>query len=198
MKLFYYDVETCGLKPNLHSIHQLSAIIEIDGRVVETLDLKMRPHPKSKIEPMALSTCGVTEEQIRAYPDPVQQFKRLKAVLAKYVDPHNPKDKMFRAGFNNAKFDNEFLVTWFALNNDESHFMYFWPDCIDVMVLASSYLAPIRHTLPSFKLHRVATTLGITLDNTKLHNALYDVELTREIHKRLPCPTIRDVADGLD
>jgi DNA polymerase III subunit epsilon len=193
VKIFYYDVETCGLNPRQHSIHQLSAIIEVDGKVVETLDFKIAPHPKSKIDAAALGVCGVTEEQIRAYPSPEAQFRRLKAVLAKYVNPYDKTDKFYRCGFNNAAFDNEFLRVFFDLNGDNSHFMYFRPESLDVMILAAHYLAPVRDTMPSFKLHRVAKTLGIDVDKDRLHDAIYDVELTREIYKRLALPQIETI-----
>lgn len=197
MKIFYYDVETCGTNHRQHSIHQLSAIIEINGKVVETLDLKMRPHAKSKIDPMALSVAGVTEEQIRDYPDPAVQFARLRAHLAKWVNPYDKRDALYRCGFNNARFDDNFLLTFCELYGEGSHFMYFRPESIDVMGLAAHYLAPVRNAMPSFKLHRVAKTIGITVDKERLHDALYDVELTRAIYKRLNLPQI-EVFDALE
>jgi len=188
VKIFYYDVKTCGLKPRVHSIHQLSAIIEVDGVVVERLDYKMAPHPKSKIDPSALAVCHVTEEQIRAYPDPAVQFHRLKAVLSKYIDVYDKTDKYYRAGFNNAAFDNEFLRVFFDLAGDNSHFSFFHPESLDVMILAAHFLAPKRAVMPSFKLHRVAKTLGIDVDKESLHDAIYDVELTRKIYSWMNLP----------
>ena len=190
MKIFYYDVETCGLNPRLHSIHQLSAIIEVDGKVMERLDYKIAPHPKSKIDSAALAICGVTEEQIRAYPDASVQFHRLKATLLKYVDPFDKTDGFYRCGFNNAAFDNEFLRVFFDLAGDNSHFTIFRSESFDVMVFAAHYLAPVRATMPSFKLHRVAKTLGIEVDKERLHDALYDVELTKKIYDWMAMPQI--------
>lgn len=193
MKIFYYDVETCGLNPRQHSIHQLSAIIEVDGKVVETLDFKIAPHPKSKFDAQAMAVGNVTPELVKTYPSPEAQFRRLKAALAKYVNPYDKTDAFYRCGFNNAAFDNEFLRVFFDLNGDNSHFMYFRPESLDVMILASHYLAPVRDTMPSFKLHRVAKTLCIPVDKERLHDAIYDVELTREIYKRLALPQIETI-----
>lgn len=197
MKRFFYDLETCGLNPRKHSIHQISAIVEIDGKVVETLNLRVAPHPKSLLDPAALATCHVTEEQIKAYPDAAVQFGRLRATLAKWVNPHDKTDKFHRCGFNNAKFDDEFLRVFFDLQKDGSYFSFFWADSLDTMVLASQYLSPIRHTMPSFKLHRVAKTLGIDVEAARLHDALYDVELTRAIFHALPLQTITTYTDEL-
>lgn len=197
MKIFYYDVETCGLNHKLHSVHQLSAIIEVDGVVKERLDFRIAPHPKSKFDAMAMSVGGVTPEIIKTYPELSVQFHRLKTTLLKYVSPYDKHDKFYRCGFNNAQFDNNFLLALFELNSDTSHFNLFFPESLDVLVMAASYLAPIRHTMPSFKLKRVAMTVGIAVDKTKLHDAMYDVELTREIYLRLPKPQI-ETFDELD
>jgi DNA polymerase III subunit epsilon len=49
------------------------------------------------------------------------------------------------------------------------------------MVLASNYLKAERHLIQDFKLKTVAKHLGIEVDETKLHDAKYDIYLTREI-----------------
>ena len=46
--------------------------------------------------------------------------------------------------------------------------------------------------MPSFKLRRVALYLGIKVDDSKLHDALYDCELTFEIYKIVRGKTIDD------
>ena len=37
--------------------------------------------------------------------------------------------------------------------------------------------------MPSFKQQRVAKELGVQVDDSRLHDALYDVNLTREIYR---------------
>ena len=53
------------------------------------------------------------------------------------------------------------------------------------MVLATQHLLEERHKMPDFKQETVARALGIELESDKLHNASYDIYLTREIYKRL-------------
>lgn len=182
IKRFFYDTETTGVNYRRCSIHQLSAIIEIDGEVVETLNMFIKPHPNAEITQEALNVGGVTEEQIQAYPSMEEQFKVLTKTLDKYVDKFDKTDKFFFVGFKNASFDDEFLKKYFDLMKT-GFWLYFWPSSIDVSVLAAQYLINIRHTMPSFKLHRVAKTIGITVDDEKLHDALYDVELTRAVYQ---------------
>jgi DNA polymerase-3 subunit epsilon len=179
----FYDLETTGTDPNKNSIHQISGIIEVDDVVKETFDLKVRPHPKAHIDPAALKICNVTEEQILQYPDMKLALVDFEEILGKYINKFDPKDKAFNIGYNNRGFDDKFLRQWFRLCGNYFIGSWFWTDTIDVMVLASEYLMPIRHTMPSFKLKRVAQTLGIEVLEDSLHEALYDATLTREIYQ---------------
>lgn len=182
IKKFFYDVETTGLDYKRCSIHQLTAWIEIDGVIVDKLNLHMKPHPKATITPEALAIGKVTEEQIQAYPPFEDQMAILLSTLKKYVDPYQKGDKMFMIGFKNASFDDDFLKKAFTLYKSE-FFFYFYASTIDVSCLAAQYLMNIRSTMPSFKLARVAKTVGVEVDDTKLHDAEYDVHLTREVYK---------------
>jgi len=180
---FFYDIETTGVKPTQHSIHQIAGIIEVDGVVAEEFDLKTRPHPKAKVEPEALKLCGVTELDLLSYPDMKTAHSTLRRILKKYVNPFEPKDRMHQVGFNNRAFDDIFLRKWFEQCGDDYYMSWFYPDSLDVMVLASQYLLDRRPHMPSFKLKRVAMELGIEVDKDKLHDGLYDVKLTREIYR---------------
>lgn len=181
IKKFFYDVETTGINWRRCSIHQLSFIIEIDGIVIEKGTLHIRPHDKADIEQEALSVGGVTEEQIRAYPTMEEQFESLSNTLSKYVDKYDKGDKFHMIGFRNASFDDDFLKKYFDLMKSKFYF-YFFSNSLDVSCLATEYLLTIRADMPTFKLSRVAKTLGIDVDDEKLHDADYDVYLTREIY----------------
>lgn len=185
MKLLVYDLETTGLYWWQHAIHQLSAMLVIDGEVVDELDLRMRPFEGAKVDPVALVKCRVTEEEIMQYPDPAKQFRVLINFLREHVDPYDKTDKIHLLGFNNRKFDDSFLSRLFVRNGADTYPCYFWPDGLDVLVLASMKFRHRRAELPSFQLRRVAKELGIEVDETKLHDARYDLQLTYEAFKIL-------------
>ena len=185
MKKFYYDLETTGTNPGQHSVHQISAIIEIGGVVKEKLNFKVAPHIKCKINVDAMTVCGVTEEQIRSYEPMGLVFSKLEATLSGYVDRFNKRDKFHLIGYNNRSFDDVFFRKWFQHNGSAFFGSYFWADSQDVLTLASRILAPMRAEMPSFKLKRVAETLGIQVDPDRLHDSSYDVELTRQCDKIL-------------
>ena len=49
-KLFYYDLETTGVKYWKNGIHQISGAIEIDGNVIETFDFHVKPYKDAIVE----------------------------------------------------------------------------------------------------------------------------------------------------
>jgi DNA polymerase-3 subunit epsilon len=180
-KLFFFDIETTGVNFWQHSIHQISGKIVIDGETKEYFDFKVRPHEKAKIEQKALDVGNVTLEQIMSYEPQTMIYSRLINLLSKYCDKFDSKDKLHLVGYNNAPFDNQFFRAFFTQCNDQYFGSWFWSDSLDVMVLSSNYLKDKRAFMPNFKLATVAKTLGIEVDDNKLHDAKYDIDLTEKI-----------------
>ena len=168
-----------------NGIHQISGVIEIDGEVKEDFDLKVQPNPAAKIEEEALQVGNVELEVIQAYPPMKEVYKAFVAMLGKYVDKYDKKDKFFLCGYNNASFDNQFLRAWFVQNGDEYFGSWFWSNSLDVMVLASDALKHHRTEMENFKLMTVAKYIGIEIDESKLHDAVYDIYLTRSIYNHI-------------
>lgn len=151
----------------------------------EEFNFHVKPNPACVIEDEALDVSGVTLEQINAYPDMNVVYNQIKTMLSKYVNRYNKYDKFFLVGYNNAPFDNQFFRAFFVQNNDNYFGSYFWSSAIDVMVLAANHLKSTRHTMEDFKLKTVANTLGVTVDESKLYDALYDIYLTRAIYRKI-------------
>jgi DNA polymerase-3 subunit epsilon len=51
------------------------------------------------------------------------------------------------------------------------------------MVLASQYLIDRRYRMKDFKLMTVAQEVGLVVDEARLHDANYDIELTRGVYR---------------
>lgn len=182
IKLFY-DTETTGTDFRKNCIHQLSGFIEVDDEVYEEFDFRLRPHPKAQIEEEALKVAGVTLNQIMAYPDWKEVKVKICNMLSKYVNRFDRKSKMWLVGYNNRSFDDQFFRKLFELAGDEYFNSWFYSDSRDVLVLASEYLEKQRIEMKNFQLHTVAEALGIVVEEDKLHNANYDVYLTRRIYR---------------
>ena len=182
IKKLFYDLETTGVDHRQNGIHQISAAIEIDGVVAESFNYLVAPNPKAKVSEEALQVGGVTLEQIQAYEPMEKVFKEFKKLLSRHIDPYNKTDKAYLVGFNNGPFDDQFLRAWFNQNGDSFFGAWFWPGSLDVMTLANQYLIERRPKMINFKLATVAQTVGIEVDEAKLHDANYDIELTRAVY----------------
>ena len=184
-KLLFYDLETTGVKYWKNGIHQISGAVLIDGEIKEVFDFKVRPNENALIEEEALKVGNVTKEQIMAYPTMKEVYSKIITMLSKYVDKFDKKDKFHLIGYNNASFDNQFFRAFFVQNNDVYFGSWFWSDSIDVMVMASFKLRKVRHELVDFKQSTVAKFLGIEIDESKLHDAKYDIEICIKIFNML-------------
>lgn len=184
-KLLFYDLETTGVKYWKNGIHQISGAVVIDGQIKEVFDFKVRPNDNALIEEEALKVGNVTKEQIMAYPTMKEVYSKIITMLSKYVDKFDKKDKFHLIGYNNASFDNQFFRAFFVQNNDVYFGSWFWSDSIDVMVMASYRLRNVRHELVDFKQSTVAKFLGIEIDESKLHDAKYDIEICIKIFNML-------------
>lgn len=185
MKKIFYDLETTGLDYRENAIHQISGCVEIDGEVKEYFNIKIKPFEGAVITPEALTTCNLTEDIINNYQAPEEGFKQFVGILNKYVDKYNKKDKFFLVGYNNNSFDNNFLRAFYERYGDKYFYSYFWVNSIDVMVLATQHLIEKRHLMMNFKLMTVARELGLQVIDEKLHDAEYDIDLTRKVYLAL-------------
>ena len=184
MKLIYIDVETTGIECPESGLLQLAGAIEIDGQVAQEFNHRMRPFPADKICEEALEVNGLTREKVLEFDDPVDVFGRFKNILDRYVDRYDRADKFHFVAYN-AVFDANHLRAWFEKNNDVYFGSWFFHPPIDVMGLAAVVLMNKRSSLPDFKLVTVAKVLGVKVDETKLHDAAYDIRLTREMYQIL-------------
>ena len=185
MKLLFFDLETTGIKYWRNGVHQISGEIVIDGVTKESFNFNVCPPPQCVIEEEALRICNVSKEQIQAYPPMREVYVKFVNMLSKYVDKFDKKDKFFLVGYNNASFDNHFLKAFFVQNGDNYFYSWFWVNSIDVMVLSTQHLMRKRHEMTDFKQETVARALGIQIDSAKLHDASYDIQLTKEIYNRI-------------
>lgn len=192
-KLFFFDLETTGVKFWKNGIHQIAGAIRIDGEVKERFDFKVKPFERAEIEEEALKVASVTKEQVLNYPSMEIVFAQISATLANYVDKFSKTDKFHLVGYNNAAFDNPFFRAFFVQNaTTEKERQYgnyfgswFWSDSLDVMVLASNKLKSERHKMVDFKQSTVAKYLGIQVDESRLHDAQYDIDICMQIFDKV-------------
>ncbi len=180
----WIDLETTGLDRGKHGVIQIAGTIEIEGRTHSTFNYQPRLIRGDKISREALDTHGVTVNQIRKYEPAKDVFRRFVFMLRESVDQMDKLDKFTMFGYN-ANFDYQFLLTWWEKNHSPYFGSYIWYPPIDVMTLAGLKLEKVRHELRNFKLKTVAAYLGAKIDHERLHDAEYDIELTRFVFHAL-------------
>jgi DNA polymerase-3 subunit epsilon len=178
MKLLFYDLETTGLNPGQHSVHQIAGIFFENGEKIKEFEIKLQPNPKAKIEKEALDLKNLTIEDLNTRQSFNDGYKELLTYLGAWCNKFDKKDKIELIGYNNRTFDDQFLRGLFLQNDDKYFGSWFHQQTRDVNILAVECLSPFRDELESFKLVHVAKYLGIEVDEAEAHDALYDVKLT--------------------
>jgi DNA polymerase III subunit epsilon len=184
MKLAFIDTETTGLDPVKNAIIQIAGYIEIDGECRERFNIRMKPAPGKIIEEAAMVTNGITGEEMATFDEHTVGYKNFVQSLGMYVNKFDKQDKFYFVAYN-ATFDDRFVRQFMNEHGDPYFGSWFhWPS-IDVAVLAARELMGVRETMPNFKLVTVAKEYEIAIDEKRLHDAMYDIELTREIYRRI-------------
>lgn len=180
IKHCFIDLETTGTDPKCHAVIQIAGMITHYGTVEDTFDFTVRPFPHQVLDQQALDVNKRTEDEIDTFAAPETVHKVLCDVLCKHVDKYDKHDKMFFIAYY-AHFDANFLREWFTNCGDKYFGSWFWTPPIDVAGLAAIKLQKERPHMVNFKLATVAQELGIKVKEEELHDAMTDIELTKQI-----------------
>lgn len=153
--------------------------------ILDKINVEVCPREDKRIEEMALSVNGYTMERLKELKKDEDGFNEFLLFLRKHINRYNKFDKCILAGYNNIHFDNNFLRHWFTDNNSKYYGSYFWSTTIDVLAEATRYLLHYRPALDNMKLKTIAKAVGIKIDEDRLHDALYDIELTITIFETI-------------
>lgn len=176
-KCLWFDVETTGLSAYKNDIIQIAAIVEIDGKVVDQFESKIRPFDPINVEPKALLINGLKLEDIMRYPEPKVVHSNFTKFLRNYIVPYNKEDKFAPAGYN-VKFDIDFLMSFFKKAGDTYYGSYFNYKALDPLYILHMMDYQGKINLPNYKLVTVCNHYGINID---AHEALSDIKATREL-----------------
>ncbi len=179
IKKCFIDIESTGLDFMKHGVIEIACIFEIGGFIDEFV-LKCCPFEDDLIDEEALAINNVSKDEIFKRMSPKMAYKQLTQKLSRYVDKYDKKDKLHFIGYS-ALFDANFLREFFMKNSDFYFGSFFFYPIIDVATLAGLTLMEERPALIDFKLSTVAKRFGIKVEEKKLHGALYDIQITRDL-----------------
>jgi DNA polymerase-3 subunit epsilon len=184
MYKIFIDTETTGLSSTQHGIWEIAFLIYKEDIELERVKYNLNIFPSDKIDPKALQIGGIHEIDLTKFASPTETYKKIKQTFEKYIDKYNSKSKFVMYAYN-ARFDYDFLRAWWEKNGDKYFGSYIWFPPVDVMNLAMNYLQHERANLPDFKLPTVAAYLGVNIDPSLLHTAMYDIEITKKIYEKI-------------
>jgi len=196
MKLVFIDTETTGFDPKTCALTQIGFILDIDGQIIGKKIYKVKPWEGCHWEQSAIDKTGITPEIAAGYTDSEEVFKHFNSILEKYISRYDKEDKAFFVAYN-ASFDNDFMRNWFirhAKTEKDAQWgngfgNFFWTPYLDVMQVALIRTLKHRSSFPNFQLGTVCRCLGIDFNDEEAHNALYDIEKTRELFYKLKKPS---------
>ena len=181
MKLFFADTETTGLDPVKNEVFQFGCIIEVSGKIVDEMNIKLRPTDFSNVTEEALRITGKTVEELKTYPPAAEGYRSLMSTLGKHVDKYNKMDKMVWVG-QNARFDIEFTRQLFKRQGDKYFGSWFESQPIDLISIARFCKIAGLINPENSQLGSICKALGVELN---AHDALDDVKATREAMYKL-------------
>lgn len=177
-KVLYFDVETTGLDPQIHDIHQLSYIIEVDGKIESTANYLIKPLTPHTVEKKALEICKVPLDTIINYP-PAQTIKSIiDNDFARFIDKYDSNDKFIPVAYN-GNFDVNFLSAFYEKLEDNFIGSYIKRNSlIDPLAIIRllDFIRPLG--IENFKLSTVCDRFNISIN---AHDALSDITATREL-----------------
>lgn len=184
IKHCFIDLETTGTDPQRHAVIQIAGMITQYGTVLETFDFTVKPFPDQIIDPKALDVNKRTRTEIAGFENSFDVHATLCAIFEEHVDKYDNHDKMFFVGYY-AHFDYNFLRAWFTNCGDKYFGSWFWTPAIDVAQMAILKLQKQRPLMENFKLATVGNELGIEVKEEELHDAMADIELTKQIWNKV-------------
>jgi DNA polymerase-3 subunit epsilon len=197
MKILFFDTETTGTNRYNDDLWQFAAIVEEDGEVIDSINIKMQPRNIDRIPDYLYDMFGTTREEMLSYQSRSNGVKELLRFFAKHTDITKREGSLIPCGHNAAGFDMDFFKKLFL--EEFKHWKITWEHlldyhCIDTMIFAQ--ICALTGVFPdncdSMKLSAICEILGIDFDEDEAHDALYDVEKTRAaLHKFLEHTTIK-------
>jgi len=162
-KELFIDIETNdSLDPKTGLITQIAYIYREDGKLKGEGDLRSNPDAKDNKVIYGLFTND----------------------LNKFVDRYNKEDKLYFIAYN-APFDNNFIREMFLQNGDKFFGSYFYSPHLCIMNLAAFRYQRKGKRPENFKLATVCKDMGIEVNEDKLHDASYDIQLSKELYNKL-------------
>ncbi|HUV12052.1 MAG TPA: 3'-5' exonuclease [Acidobacteriota bacterium] len=183
MKVFWLDLETGGLDPEVNPILQLGYVIEINGRRVREGRIISSGFEGCEIHPEALEVNGLDPKKVEAWPPESEMYEKLIGIVNTFVNRFDKTDKFVIGGFN-VGFDVEFLRAMFKRQKDKYFGAWFAFQFIDpASIVRFIQYAGAMDEFARMKLTDLAKYFQV--DRPDAHDALADIEMTIDVVRKM-------------
>jgi DNA polymerase III epsilon subunit-like protein len=198
-KILWVDTETSGLDPNRHALIQLGMLVDIDGELIDEIQINIQPFPDDMMsigiadvanKPKdiswkeskntyadAFTPTGITFDDITKFLYPQAAIQKINAFLQKHISKFDKNDKAYIGGYN-VPFDIAHLSKFYEKCGDKYLGSYINWKQIDVRQLIYMLDFEGKLKLENYKLETVCAHFGIELE---AHNPMSDIRATREL-----------------
>lgn len=187
MRFMWIDTETTGIDTSDSAAFQVACVLVDNGQLICERCFFLNPLSETiKYHEGAGSVHGYSEEQIKAFPPEKEQVSRIATFFEEarelFEKDGSKTERMIIAGYN-VGFDIGHIKALLERNGYrlEDYFINVIAD-VFLQVKKAGVQKALPY-LPDRKLGTVAKHLGVSLENA--HDALADIEATREVAKRL-------------
>jgi DNA polymerase-3 subunit epsilon len=171
MSIIFFDVETSGLSPKLHSVLSFACIIR-DNNEKETIVQRFYyPDPNKEISNIAIDVNGLTDEKISSlrsndsYPEYFKDDSYIEKIFKNYAD--------LLVG-HNVNFDISFIVSAFQNINKK--------------IENTERFCTMKNNKrngKTLKLDKVCELYKIEIAPGNFHDALWDTKAVKEIYDKM-------------
>lgn len=188
-KLLFIETLTTGPYKNCCAIYRIGGAFceESENGLIEkqTFDLRMKPYEGAVVNDNSLWSSGENRNSVMQYPNQKEAFKEFTSMVMNVINIRNPKDKLFIAGFNVARFDLDFLGQWYKRNNNNDFRNCFYLQTEDLMIRATDELKWERASMPDFQMDTVARHLNVIPTKRETYNCLDQIRTCIKIYGAL-------------
>ena len=180
MKILFIDTETGGLDSKKSALLQLSGIIRINKKDVETFNFFIKPFDGAIVDQATLDVQKRTREDLEdeKFKPENEVYLEFIELLDKYVNKYDKDDKFIIAGYN-IDFDIKFLQEFFKRNNNNFLYSYICKMTLDPFkYIPFLQLCGKLPFLENNKLETWCKYFNIELD---AHDSLNDIIATKEL-----------------
>lgn len=188
-KILFLDTLSTGMNVRRCGIYTLGGIFCEDDAAVTEENGRFLLHVQPFKEALVVENClwagGIDRSDLLGYPSEEEVCEDLMEMISRRIDPRNPHDKLFIAGYNSAALDAPLLRSLFDRASKTPFRDCFHVQSIDLASVCAFALGAERFRMPDFQMRTVAARLGVMPASANKFDCLDNAETCLRMYAAL-------------